>query len=53
MITASHNPVQDNGFKFFKNNGTKLNESEELEIENMISYDKMVYSILSKEDRNN
>jgi phosphoglucosamine mutase len=36
MITASHNPVQDNGFKFFTSLGTKLSDSEEAEIENMI-----------------
>lgn len=35
MISASHNPAQDNGIKFFKHNGFKLNEKEEHEIENI------------------
>ena len=37
MITASHNPVSDNGFKFFTSTGTKLKDSEETEIEGLIS----------------
>ena len=35
-ITASHNPVSDNGFKFFKSNGTKFTIEEEIEIESYI-----------------
>ncbi len=38
MITASHNPVQDNGFKIFSSLGTKLNDSEEEEIESLINF---------------
>jgi phosphoglucosamine mutase len=33
MITASHNPFQDNGIKFFGANGYKLSDEVELEIE--------------------
>ena len=33
VISASHNPYQDNGIKFFSGEGTKLPESIELEIE--------------------
>jgi phosphoglucosamine mutase len=33
MITASHNPVEDNGIKFFGSDGFKLSDEKELEIE--------------------
>lgn len=33
MISASHNPAQDNGIKFFGADGFKLSDSQELEIE--------------------
>jgi phosphoglucosamine mutase len=33
VISASHNPYQDNGIKFFSAQGTKLPDSVELEIE--------------------
>lgn len=36
VISASHNPFQDNGLKPFKNDGTKLSEEEEKEIEEYI-----------------
>ncbi|MDR1010174.1 MAG: phosphoglucosamine mutase [Opitutaceae bacterium] len=36
MITASHNPAPDNGIKFFNNNGLKLSDAQELEIENAL-----------------
>ncbi len=36
MISASHNPAQDNGIKFFKHNGFKLSEQEESQIEKII-----------------
>ena len=32
-ISASHNPYHDNGIKFFSNQGLKLSDEEELEIE--------------------
>src|SRR3989339_2079895 len=36
VISASHNPFQDNGLKPFKNDGTKLSEEEEKELEGYI-----------------
>ncbi len=36
VISASHNPYHDNGIKFFSNEGTKLSDNIELEIEAMI-----------------
>ena len=36
VISASHNPYHDNGIKFFSNEGTKLPDEIELEIEAMI-----------------
>ena len=36
VISASHNPFQDNGIKFFSGHGTKLQDAVELEIEEMI-----------------
>lgn len=37
MITASHNPYQDNGIKFFAADGFKLPDAEEARIEQLIS----------------
>jgi len=36
MISASHNPYQDNGIKFFSNDGFKLPDELELRIEKLI-----------------
>lgn len=36
MISASHNPVQDNGIKFFGSDGFKLSDEQEAEIEALI-----------------
>ncbi len=36
VISASHNPFQDNGIKIFKYNGTKLSDEEEIKIESLI-----------------
>ncbi len=36
MISASHNPVADNGIKFFASNGFKLSDAEEQEIEELL-----------------
>ncbi len=33
MISASHNPVQDNGIKFFQQNGEKLLDEQEKQVE--------------------
>lgn len=36
MISASHNPVDDNGIKFFGNDGFKLSDEQEHEIEALL-----------------
>jgi len=36
MISASHNPVEDNGIKFFGPDGFKLSDETELEIEELL-----------------
>ena len=36
VISASHNPYEDNGIKFFSSRGTKLPDETELEIERMM-----------------
>ncbi|TDX50944.1 phosphoglucosamine mutase [Orenia marismortui] len=43
MISASHNPVEDNGIKFFNKDGFKLSDDQEEEIEDIIfdSLDKI------------
>ncbi len=37
MITASHNPAEDNGIKFFNGTGVKLTDAQEVEIERQIA----------------
>jgi phosphoglucosamine mutase len=37
MITASHNPYQDNGIKFFAADGFKLPDAEEARIEELVA----------------
>jgi phosphoglucosamine mutase len=39
MISASHNPYEDNGIKFFDPDGYKLSDETELEIERLIETD--------------
>ena len=39
MISASHNPHQDNGIKFFGPDGYKLSDAAEVEIEQIVSGD--------------
>ena len=41
VISASHNPFQDNGIKVFSSQGFKLPDEKELEIENLIFSDNM------------
>ncbi|MCT6924774.1 phosphoglucosamine mutase [Metasolibacillus sp.] len=36
MISASHNPVADNGIKFFGSDGFKLSDAQEAEIESLL-----------------
>ncbi|MGP4081838.1 phosphoglucosamine mutase [Pseudalkalibacillus sp. R45] len=40
MISASHNPVGDNGIKFFGSDGFKLLDEQEREIEELLDLDK-------------
>ncbi len=40
MISASHNPVADNGIKFFGPDGFKLSDEQELEIEGLMDLEK-------------
>jgi phosphoglucosamine mutase len=40
VISASHNPYQDNGIKFFSRDGFKLPDSMELEMENFVFNDR-------------
>lgn len=42
VISASHNPFQDNGIKIFKNGGVKLSDKEENQIEDFILNTKYV-----------
>ncbi|GER68611.1 phosphoglucosamine mutase [Weizmannia acidilactici] len=39
MISASHNPVEDNGIKFFGPDGFKLSDDEEAEIEELLNHE--------------
>ncbi len=41
VISASHNPYQDNGLKIFNGNGFKLTDEEEETIEDLILNDKL------------
>ncbi len=41
VISASHNPFQDNGIKIFSRNGFKLPDKQELKIEDLIFSQKM------------
>ena len=42
MISASHNPYQDNGIKIFGPDGFKLTDEQELEIESLIDNSKQI-----------
>jgi phosphoglucosamine mutase len=44
VISASHNPYQDNGIKFFSPEGMKLDDDVELEIEDWLDKDLEVVS---------
>jgi phosphoglucosamine mutase len=41
VISASHNPFQDNGIKIFSGDGFKLPDEKELEIEQLLSSDEL------------
>jgi phosphoglucosamine mutase len=49
MISASHNPYQDNGIKFFAHDGYKLSDETELAIEAAMDSDLSVH-LASSED---
>lgn len=42
MISASHNPAEDNGIKFFGSDGFKLSDEQELEIEALLDAEQDV-----------
>ncbi|AXK48031.1 phosphoglucosamine mutase [Aliarcobacter trophiarum LMG 25534] len=42
MISASHNPFEDNGIKFFDNHGNKLSVESEKEIEKIFRNDELL-----------
>lgn len=42
VISASHNPAEYNGIKFFDSNGYKLDDNVELEIENYIDNPELI-----------
>jgi phosphoglucosamine mutase len=42
MISASHNPFEDNGIKFFDNHGNKLSVESEKEIEKIFNDDDLL-----------
>lgn len=44
VISASHNPYQDNGIKIFKNGGVKLSDAEEASIESFVLENKEISS---------
>lgn len=44
MISASHNPPAYNGIKIFGNDGKKLSESKEIEVEKHIAEAKLYYA---------
>src|SRR6185436_18152016 len=46
MISASHNPYEDNGIKLFRPDGYKLSDEVEADIEDLINGD--IYTQLSK-----
>lgn len=44
MISASHNPYYDNGIKFFDSEGNKLNQNEEVQIEEIYQNEALIES---------
>ena len=47
VISASHNPFQDNGMKVFSGSGFKLSDEEEAHIEDLVIGDKAVPAAVS------
>ena len=52
MISASHNPWQDNGIKIFKRGGWKLSDDEEKNIELMIFFSTLSEQVEGQEGTN-
>ena len=50
MITASHNPYQDNGIKFFAADGFKLPDSDEILIERLIASGEAAQTTVAPDD---
>jgi phosphoglucosamine mutase len=50
VISASHNPFYDNGIKIFKDNGFKISDETETQIEQLVLNENMEH--LSKADQN-
>jgi phosphoglucosamine mutase len=50
MITASHNPFQDNGIKIFNSDGTKLSDDQETELERIMMNDSVSRKIVAGAD---
>ena len=50
MITASHNPYQDNGIKFFAADGFKLPDADELRIEKLIASGEVSKALVAPDD---
>ena len=53
VLSASHNPAEDNGIKFFGNDGFKLNEEEEQELEEEILKENNGFNKIGKAFRIN
>ncbi len=50
MISASHNPFEDNGIKIFSKDGYKLTDDEEARIEELILSDKLTTLMVPSKD---
>lgn len=51
VVSASHNPFEYNGIKFFDSSGMKLSDQTEIEIEKLIESDENLYCEPSKVGR--
>lgn len=49
MISASHNPYQDNGIKFFNAEGLKLTDQQEMELERLILSENEEFSQMTSD----
>ncbi len=49
MISASHNPFEDNGIKLFGPNGMKLSDEEEAEVERLLNSEDSLPRPIGKE----